>query len=185
MKKIVIAIVSLSVALGLIGIGIYFKQNDGYEFKYQEDVIDVIKDDLQMSETELTYLNEKHYKKDGLHLYMIALENINNYYFYIFEEKSNQRYQKYYHFSYSKSDELKVIHDAKSQLTIACGSNEAGKIAGFEICRAGAGIRMIDDNAYIIEVFDNNDIDILPVDDQKEIVNDYTMKRTYINEGEQ
>lgn len=70
-------------------------------------------------------------------------------------------------------------------MTIACGSNEAGKIAGFEICRAGAGIRTIDDNAYIIEVFDNNDIDILPIDDQKEIVNDYTMRRTYINEGEQ
>ena len=95
-NKWFIIIVSLALGIALIGVGFMLKWQEGYKLDTDEQVKSAIADLNGISSKEVKLLGTMLYQKEDCQYYLaIGKANLESF-VYIFEEKLNHRFAKYY-----------------------------------------------------------------------------------------
>lgn len=176
----------LIISISLIGVGAWLKSRDGYLFETYDDIKSTVAKTMHIDQESLEILNERHYKTDDFHLYMVALKDKEHYYFHIYEEQNNKRYKIYYYCELNDNNEIKEIRDYQKDILIVHFPNQNLCISELETIVGPKNTRTsLHDEKYVIECFSQAKTDIIPKDISGNYMNSYTRQQEEIYQRRQ
>lgn len=186
-NKWIIVLLLVTSAFTLIGIGYIMNCNSGYLLESDESVLESIAELHQTTKDDIKIIKKYQYSHNGTHLYMVASETKEKYFFDILEEKEGNRYKLFYQqYSLLSESRFLVIRDYKHGLLIAHGENKDQKIKSIHTISntTVSEISYISEkDSYIITCFENqNDqlLSIYPADQEGIAIENLTMSEDAI-----
>lgn len=182
-RKGIIVFVLLVISICLIGVGVWLKNRDRYLFETYDDIKEVVAKQVDRDQESLEILNERHYKTDDFHLYMIALKDQENYYFYIYEEQNNKRYKEYYHCRFNDQNKLREIRDYQKDILIVHFPNQNLQVSELKVTSGLNDSRTsLHDEKYVIECFNKTSTTGIPKDTSGDFMENYITQQEEINQ---